>query len=284
MNIRKYVIFIIIMFSISSLYWCTEFKNTTNKDHIDTKKEKTITLSWKIEQYLQNSYSHGYLCDTISWAKYFFDFIAIPYHTKDQYLIHYGINGYYKTDMGNITNCWGGGGNIIIHDDWEPKIYIVYKYPDSPWMSWGLSIEDIKLLKKYPIKDTTYEQAKEYFHTNEDKSFYKQCPKKFCNKIRYSVIETGNELNDNIDSYTTEILKDLKENGGRRSLIFSWDFTMIENHHWCPNNVRCKNTGTRRYTNEYTIEYPIPWEKVKTQRFEIVNISDTLLKIHRIYQ
>gem|GEM_PF-2591289 len=89
-----------------------------------------------------------------------------------------------------------------MHDDGS-AISLVHKFDDLEREK-NMPNDILKLLNDNPLPTTAYEQAKVYFNVDETKIIDQRCPPYLCNKMRYSVIETGNEdINHDISVYST---------------------------------------------------------------------------------
>lgn len=232
-----------------------------------------------IQHYLEQHYSSWYYCEDVTWAKYFFDFIALPYQQDNQYILHYTFWWYHKTEKNNITNCWGWWDTLLITKD-NNDIVLVYDFPDFPWIQSKYPFPKQEI-EANPLSNTLYEQAKKYFNIDDTMISDQNCTPLLCNKIRYHVIETGDDLNDEIDVYTTQ---KNEENWGRWTLFFSDNFAITETDRGCANDWWCEHTGIWEYTNTDTIAYPLRWDLLRKQQFEIIEADETTLKIHRIYE
>jgi len=275
---KKFLTVSLLTFSIILISGCS----LTNNQQVET-KNWSIDKSFGsiLSEYVEKEFSRWYYCDELEWHKYFFDILSFPYQESWQYLVSFSVWWYSLTEFGNVTNCWWGWEILVIKYNGN-AISLIRKFSDFEKMPEDM----LKLLQKRQTTSTVYEQAKKYFKINEKNYTNQECPKKLCDKTRYSVIETWESMNDDINVYTTIPPVELRYNWWRwRWYVFSWNHTMIETNHECPDEW-CIHTWMKwEMVSENTLSYLSEIEEPnRMYRLELVEVSDKVLKIRHLYK
>lgn len=282
---RKKINLWLLIISFGLIFWTFFFlkkdiKTVANTPKIIAKIEENDkqekSFDQKLTLFITEIFNKGYGCDDISWSKYFFDIQSFPYQKSGTYIIHFWIEGYYLTSLGNITSCGGGWETLLIKDNTN-NIELLHLFWPVPWIE---KIPDniVRILKKNKIKNTRYEQAETYFHKQSICYADQICFPGLCDKIWYSVITNDPD----ILTYSTIPPEEAKENKNWNSLYFWSDHSIKEINRYCLAEwYNC--LGKRENVKKKTLSYILHNDPLRKNYFEIVKISDTELQIRNLY-